>query len=79
MAGVQSKPVYRPRNSPDRPDNPYVAPLVLPADTDADIGPIPLLSIIPGFPRGYYRQDCRLLDPLTGETTANDINRFEVQ
>ena len=51
----------------------------LPAGTDINLGPIPLLSIIPGLPRGTYGLNCRMLNPITGQLLAEDSNVFDVQ
>ncbi len=53
--------------------------LVLPANLDLDIGPVTLFTVPSAAPRGNYKWNCRLLDPVTGEIRATDINRFEIQ
>ncbi len=52
---------------------------ILPAGTDAELGPIDVFTVEPGFPRGTYHLSCRVLDPVTGETHAVDDNAFEIQ
>jgi hypothetical protein len=46
---------------------------------DADIGPLPLATVTPGFPRGRYEWNCRLIDPVTGEIRATDVNFFDIE
>jgi len=53
--------------------------LVLPAGTDVDLGPLPILPVTAALPRGDYEFSCRMLDPVTGELLAEDLNLFEVQ
>lgn len=53
--------------------------IVLPPGSDIDLGPLPLLPVTPGLPRETWELDCRLLDPVTGEELAVDVNPFEVQ
>lgn len=52
---------------------------VLPAGTDADLGPVPLLPVNAGLPRGQYEFSCRLLNPVTGRLLREDRNFFDVQ
>ena len=51
---------------------------LLPAGTDLNLGPLPLLPVTPGLPRGDYEFSCRMLDPVTGALLFEDINTFEV-
>lgn len=53
--------------------------LVLPANFDLDLGRIPLFTVTPDIAHGNYQWDCRLLDPVTGETRAVDSNMFIVR
>ena len=51
---------------------------VLPAGTDVDLGPLPLLPVSAALPRGNYELSCRMLDPVTGELLTEDLNPFEI-
>lgn len=53
--------------------------LTLPAGFDSDFGPFPLFAADPGFPRGSWEYNCRLLDPITGAERSFDQNAFEIQ
>ncbi len=52
---------------------------VLPAGTDIDLGPLPLIPVTAALPRGDYEFSCRMLDPTTGELLTEDLNFFENQ
>jgi len=52
---------------------------VLPAGTDLDLGPLPLLPVTAGLPRDDYEFSCRMLDPVTGELLTEDRNLFNIQ
>jgi hypothetical protein len=51
----------------------------LPPGFDQNFGPLPIGTVTPAFPRGAYSLSCRLLDPVTGETTFLDVNPFMIQ
>lgn len=53
--------------------------LVLPAGFDVNFGPLPLLTVTPAIPRGRYEWNCRMIDPVTGESRSSDTNLFDVQ
>jgi hypothetical protein len=53
--------------------------IILPAGLDTDFGAISLFPVTPGIPRGTYGFNCRLLDPVTGETMTLDENLFDIQ
>ena len=53
--------------------------LVLPSGLDQDLGPIPLLPVTPGTPKGSSSFNCRLIDPVTGASLVLDQAAFEVQ
>ena len=53
--------------------------VVLPPGFDQDLGPMLLATIEPGHPRGVWAWNCRLLNPVTGETSSTDINTFDIQ
>ena len=53
--------------------------LVLPAGFDANLGPLPLLTVTPAITRGRYEWNCRMINPVTGESRSSDINLFDVQ
>lgn len=53
--------------------------LVLQAGLDVDIGPVPLFTVAPATPRGRYEWNCRLIDPVTGETGSTDVNFFDIE
>lgn len=71
----------------DRPELPPVSILsagadgsvVLPAGFDQDFGPMALASVTVDTPLGPHALNCRLLDPVTGETLSVDINQFEIE
>ena len=71
----------------DRPELPPVSILsagadgsvVLPAGFDQDFGPMALAPVTVDTPLGPHVLNCRLLDPVTGETLSVDINRFEIE
>lgn len=52
--------------------------LSLPAGLDLDLGPLPLLPVDAGLPRGAYELDCRMVDPVTGGSMILDTNPFSV-
>ncbi len=51
---------------------------VVPAGTDIDLGPLPLLPVVAVLPRGSYEFSCRMLDPTTGELLTEDLNLFDI-
>lgn len=53
--------------------------LVTPAGWDIDLGPISLFTVTSSLPRGSYEFSCRMLDPVTGELLAEDLNSFSIQ
>ena len=53
--------------------------IVLPPGFDHDFGPLALLPVTPGLPGGSWELNCRLLDPVTGEELALDVNPFEIE
>ncbi|MCP4765124.1 MAG: CHRD domain-containing protein [Gammaproteobacteria bacterium] len=53
--------------------------IVLPAGTDEDFGPLLILPVTADLSPGSYELSCRLLDPVTGELLAEDLNVFEIQ
>lgn len=52
---------------------------VLPAGVDFDLGPIGLLPVSAGLPRGNWSYRCALEDPFSGAVLAEDITTFELQ
>jgi hypothetical protein len=50
----------------------------LPAGFDQDFGPVPLFPVTSGFPSGMHEFSCRMLDPVTGEAQAVDLNPFQI-
>ena len=52
---------------------------VLSSGFDMDIGPRALFTVGPGTDTGSYEFNCRLLDPVTGETIMLVQNFFDVQ
>ncbi len=44
-----------------------------------DFGPQRLFRVTEETPRGNHEINCRLLDPVTGETLSSDINPFEIR
>jgi len=71
----------------DRPDAaPYRMPGILPEGTfelppesDQELGPVTLATVTANLPRGSYAFDCRLIDPVTTDYVATDVNPFELQ
>jgi len=51
----------------------------IPAGADRDRGPVSLNTVDPDMPRGAYSLNCRLDDPVTGQTLAEDRADFEVE
>jgi len=45
----------------------------LPAGADLQLGPLPLLVVQAGMPRGSWAFRCALEDPLTGDVLAEDV------
>jgi len=60
-------------------DEGYDGSIVIPAGFDRDLGPVSLFSVTSAFPLGTYGYDCRLLDPVTGESRSLDQNAFEIE
>ena len=52
---------------------------ILPPGADFNLGPLPLVPVTAGLPRGQYELSCRMLDPVTGELLTEDLNLFDVQ
>jgi hypothetical protein len=52
--------------------------LVLPAGLDEDFGPVSLFLVTAATPVGAYGLSCRMLDPVTNELLAEDLNPFSV-
>lgn len=53
--------------------------VTLPPGSSTDIGPRTLFTVNSTFPRGAYGFHCRLLNPVTGELLAEDLNPFVIQ
>jgi hypothetical protein len=53
--------------------------LILPPGFDTNFGPVDLFTVTGDFPLGRYEFSCRLLDPVTGELKAVDLNPFDIQ
>jgi TolB protein len=53
--------------------------IVLPAGFEQELGPQPLFTVTPAYPRGFSQIGCRLLNPVTGASRYADVNRFVVQ
>ena len=51
---------------------------ILPAGFDTDLGPLDLFPAA-GLPLGSYELSCRMLEPVTGELLAEDLNPFQIQ
>jgi hypothetical protein len=52
---------------------------VMPAGTNANIGPFTLFTVVPQVPRGTYAFSCRLLDPVTGELRSQSLQSFVIE
>ena len=52
---------------------------VLDGRYDENLGPLTLSPVTSALPRGTYSFNCRILDPVTGETLTEDLNPFEIQ
>jgi len=52
--------------------------ITLPAALDQDLGPCPLFSLGADFKEGSYEFNTRVIDPITGDTLAQDVNSFIV-
>jgi hypothetical protein len=52
---------------------------VLPQGINQELGPITLLVVNAGFPRGQYDFSSRVISPVTGKTLSEDINPFVIQ
>ncbi len=51
----------------------------LPSGADFDLGPLGLLPVSAGLPRGSWSYRCALEDPTTGTVFAEDVTAFELQ
>jgi hypothetical protein len=53
--------------------------VVLPVSFDENFGPVDLFIVTSGFTRGVYEVGCRLLEPITSELLAEDLNSFALR
>ena len=53
--------------------------IILPPGYDQDHGPKDISAVTPDHVRGFYKYNCRILDPITGRELTLDKNRFEVK
>lgn len=53
--------------------------VVLPAGFDQNFGPLPLATVTEAFPRGTYGFNCRILHPVTGGLSVEDLNPFDIR
>jgi hypothetical protein len=53
--------------------------LLLPPGYDADLEPVPLVTVGPATVRDTYGLTCRLVNPVTGETLHEDVNVFRIR
>jgi hypothetical protein len=51
----------------------------LPPGFSQNFGPVTLFTVSSGLPRGSYEFSCRLLDPVTFDLLAEDLNPFTIQ
>ena len=52
---------------------------VLPIGADFDLGPLGLITVSAGFPRGTWSFRCAMEDPISGAIQAEDTVNFEIQ
>jgi hypothetical protein len=53
--------------------------VVLPPGFNIDLGPFPLVPVVPALPRGPWGFSCRMLDPVTGALLSEDLNPFVIR